>query len=181
MPCEQLGLLLDFAGGDREGGATHGRRSTSVRAPPHRRVVGIAVHDLHVAHADAELVGDDLRERRLLALTVRRRADEHVHLAGRMKSYDRAFPEPSLESDRPRNLWRPEAADLDVGRDADAEILALPSPCLLLGAKRVVVDVLQRFVEGTLIVPAVVLEASDNVVTIAERWDQIAPADLHRI
>ena len=95
---EELRLVLDLARRDGERGAADRRRPAAVRAPAHRRVVGVAVNHLHVVDVDAELVGDDLREGRLLALAVRRRADEHVHLAARMEADDGAFPQAALES-----------------------------------------------------------------------------------
>ena len=67
---ERLRLVLDLPRRDRERRPADGRRPAAVRAPAHRRVVGVAVHDLHVVDGDAHLVGDDLRERRFLALPV---------------------------------------------------------------------------------------------------------------
>ena len=144
---QKPGLLLDLARGHRQRRPTDRGRAAAAGAPPHRRVVRVAVHDLHVRHGEAELVGDDLRERRLFALAVRGRADEHVHFPARVDTNDRAFPETALESHRTRDLRRPEPADFDVGRDADAEVAALLARRCLLTPEILVPDVRQRFVE----------------------------------
>ena len=99
MARQQLRLLLDLPRGDRERRAAHRRRAAAVGAPSHRRGLGVAVNDLHVADADAEFIRDDLREGRLLALAVRRRSDEDVRFAAWMEADDRAFPEAALETD----------------------------------------------------------------------------------
>ena len=68
-----------------------------------------------------ELGGDDLGEGGLLALAVRRGADEDVHLAARVEAEDGAPPQPALEPDRAGHLRGSEAAHLDVGRQSDAQ------------------------------------------------------------
>ena len=78
-------------------------------------------NDFDVVDADADLAGDELREGGFFALTVRRGADEDVHLAGGMDADDRALPESALKADRAGDLRRTQAADLDVGADADAD------------------------------------------------------------
>ena len=50
---------------------------------PLTRLPGVAVQDLDVLERHAELVGDDLAPRRLVALAVRGRAGDHLDLAGR--------------------------------------------------------------------------------------------------
>ncbi len=112
--------------------------------------------DLDVVDVDADLVGDDLREGRLFALTVRRGADEDVDLAARVEADDRALPETALEADRAGDLRWPEPADLDVGADADAQIAALLAQPRLLVAQILVADVIERLVERALVVAAVV-------------------------
>ena len=181
MTRQQPCFLLDLARRNRECRAADGGRSAAVGAPPHRGVVRVAVHDLHVVDTDAKLVGHDLREGRFLPLAVRRRADEHVHLAGRVHPDDRAFPQTSLEPDRARHLRRAETADLDVGRDADADVAALRARRRLLPAEVLVADVRQRLVEHRLVIAAVVLEARDHIVAVVERRNQIAPPDFSRV
>src|SRR5215467_294362 len=46
-------------------------RTAAVGAEPERRLVGIAVHYLDVRRRDTDLLGDHLRERRLVSLTLR--------------------------------------------------------------------------------------------------------------
>ena len=71
----------------------------AVGTPTHGRGVGVAVHDFHVVHVNADFVGDDLGEGGLLALAVRRGADKHVHLAGGVDAHGGAFPQPTAETD----------------------------------------------------------------------------------
>src|SRR5262245_16865326 len=122
MAGQQLRLVLDLACRDGQRCTADRRRAAAVGAPAHRRVLGVAVDDANVVHRDAELVADDLGERRFLSLPVRRCADEDVYLAARMETDDRGFPESALEADRAGNLRRPEAADLDVETDANTDV-----------------------------------------------------------
>ena len=96
---------------DRQPAAAH-------RAVALRGVGRVAVVDDDLVEVGAEVVGDDLGEGRLLPLAVRRDAGEDRDLAARLDAHGRA-------------LARPEAADLDVGGEADAEVAALlrgPAP-----------------------------------------------------
>ena len=82
LPLEVVGRALERRGGDDPGlvahlarderrrRAGHRRRARAVGAEAERRVVGVAVDDLDVLRRDAELVADDLRERRLVALAL---------------------------------------------------------------------------------------------------------------
>jgi MacB-like periplasmic core domain len=70
-----------------------------------------------------------LSEGRLFALAVRRRADEDVDLAARMKADDRAFPESTLEPDRASHLRRSQAADFDVDAALVSSFVILAWPC----------------------------------------------------
>src|SRR5207237_3926876 len=123
------------------------RRAAAVGAPSHRRGLGVAVNDLHVADADAEFIRDNLREGRLLALAVWRRADDDVRLAARVETHDRARPQSALEADGSRNLRRTKAADLDIQPDADADVAPFLPRLRLLVAQRGVIGVRQRLVE----------------------------------
>ena len=156
---QQFGLFLDLPRRYRQRRAADGGRPAAIGPPAHGRVIRITVHDLDVVDRKPELVGHDLGKRRFLSLPVRRRADEHVDLAGRMHPDDRALPEAALEPDRPRHLGRPEAADFNVGADADADVPPTLAGGRLIGAQLVVADVRQRLVERRLVVPAVVLQA----------------------
>ena len=56
----------------------HRRRAAAVGAEPERRAVGVAVDHLDVLRRDAELLGDDLGERRLVALALGLAADRRA-------------------------------------------------------------------------------------------------------
>src|SRR5439155_999249 len=101
--------------------ATDRRGSTAVRPPPLGRRLRVARDDLDVLDRDAELVRHDLRERGLLALAVRLPADIGADDPRRIHAHDRRVVQAAAEPDRPRHLRGTEAADLAVGRDADAE------------------------------------------------------------
>ncbi len=59
--------------------------------------------------------------------------DEDVDLTGGMESDDRALPQAALEPDGPRHLGGPEAADLHIRRQTDAEVAPVLSAfCLLV-------------------------------------------------
>src|SRR5262249_19094789 len=150
----------------RQRGAADCGRAAAVGAPAHRRILRVAVDHLDVVDADAQFVCDDLRERRLFALTVRRRADEHVHLAAWMEADDRAFPEPALEPNPTRHLRRTEATDLDVERDTDADVAPLLARRLLLGPKLLIIHAFECLREHALVVAAVVCETRDDRVTV---------------
>ena len=88
--------------------------------------------DLDVLHRQAQLVGGDLRERRLVALTVRVRTGEDRHLSGRVHAHGGALVESRLRAERARHLGGSEPASLDVGGEADAEVAALLPQLVLL-------------------------------------------------
>ena len=92
-----------------------------------------------------------LREGRLLALAVGRDAGEDRDIAAR------------LDPDR-RALVRPEAAYLDIGRDADAEVAALLARGFLLFAKAGVVGDFECLVERLLVLAGVVVLAGQRRV-----------------
>ena len=84
MRRELAGLVPDLAGRHRGRGAGDRRRARGVRAQAVRRGVRVAVLDLDVPHREAELLGDDLGEGRLVALALGLDADAGEDLAGRM-------------------------------------------------------------------------------------------------
>ena len=81
---DQARLVAHLARDDRDRGAGDRRRAAAVGAEPVGRLVGVAVAHLDVLGRDAELLGDDLRERRLVALALRLRADADDGLARRV-------------------------------------------------------------------------------------------------
>src|SRR6201999_1133361 len=109
------------------------RRTRPVGAEPVRRLVGVAVADLDVLGRDAELLGDDLRERRLVALALRLRRERHDGLAGRVHAQVRAVVHRQPEDVHVRA--RAGADALGEERDADAHQLAARALLRLLAAQ----------------------------------------------
>src|SRR5262249_16951898 len=81
MRREQACLVADLACCDGRGRTRDRRRPGRVRAETVGRRVRVAVFDLDVADREAELLGDDLRERRLVALALRLHTDSREYLA----------------------------------------------------------------------------------------------------
>ena len=66
------------------GGAADGEAAAAIGAHAERDLGGVAVDDVDLGDRHAELVGDELREGRLVALAVAVRAGEDGDAAGRM-------------------------------------------------------------------------------------------------
>src|SRR6185312_13244102 len=147
-------LVADLARRDGRGGTCHRRRARRVRAEPVGRGVGIAVFDLDVAHREAELLGDDLGERRLVPLALRLDADPGEDLTGRVYT-DLAGIEHLQPEDVEVVRWA-RANDLGKAADADAHELATGTLFGLLLAQVVVADQVERLLERTAVVTRVV-------------------------
>ena len=109
---------------------------TAVPLPPVPRPNAVdravALHDRDVVELDAELLGDDLRHRRLDALAVRAGTERDGHLPARVHAHDRGLGA--------HRVHHP-GARLDVEPEPDAEEPAvLGERALLFGAERVVAD-----------------------------------------
>ena len=98
-------------------GAADRQAATAVGAHAERDLGRVAVHHIHLVDRHAELVGNELRERRLVALAVAVRAGEHRHAAGRVDADFRHFVEAGAGTQRshdlaggrcrrPRRRWR---------------------------------------------------------------------------
>ena len=111
---KSLGLFLYFPGRQDHCGARYGRGTASVCSPPHRGDGCVAMDYRNVVDVDADFRGDDLGESRLLTLTVRRRTDHYVDLAGGVEANDRALPQPALESDGACDLRWSKSTDLHI-------------------------------------------------------------------
>jgi hypothetical protein len=111
----------------------------------------------------AESVGHDLRERGLVALTLRARAGDQAH-------------RPVVGDREPRVLAAP-ARDLHVARDADTEQPRIVAPATLglLAPERVVVRQPEGLVERLLVGSRVVAGVRDGPVR--EPVDEVPPAD----
>ena len=70
MGRDLLGLVAQFARHHGGRGAAHRSAAARVRAEPVRGVVGVPLLDHDVHGGDAQLLGYDLRERRLMTLAL---------------------------------------------------------------------------------------------------------------
>src|SRR5207237_4724808 len=78
---------------------------------------------------------------------------------------------------------RRDAADLDVAREADAEVAAALARHLLLGAQAAVVDEVERAVERRFVVARVVREPAQDARVVRERvlGDEVLPPHLRGV
>ena len=92
MGGDFLGLGFDFL--QRLEDCRHANRAgaRAVSAHAHLHLVGIAVHDRDIVDRNAEPLGDELREGRLVALPVRMRAGQDLDRADRIDPHFRRFP-----------------------------------------------------------------------------------------
>ena len=84
MAGEPGELVAQRRGGELAGAARDHHRAAGEGAPAIRRPIGVAMDDADLRRLDAELVGDQLGERRRQALAVRRGADPRLDVAGRV-------------------------------------------------------------------------------------------------
>src|SRR5574340_1102818 len=84
-----------------------------------------------------------------------------------------------VETDRQR-AFGTNAARLDVGGDANAHQLALGTLLSLLSAQVLVVDEAQCFIQGSLVVTAVIYSAGGRLVRELIRLKEIEPAYFSR-
>ena len=147
-------LVPDLAGDQRRGGARHRRRAAAVGAQPERGLVGVAVHDLDVGGRDADLLGDDLGERRLVALALALHDTRTTALpVGWMRSSEpSAMPRPRMSM----SLRGPGADGLGEEGDADAHQLAAFALLGLLAPQLVVAGDAHGLAHGRLVVAGVV-------------------------
>src|SRR6185436_3079440 len=101
---EPTALLSDLGRRLRQGVTTETRAAAPERADRLRGAERVAVAHDHVLVGHAELVGDDLGERRLVSLAVRARAGDRRDLAAALDPDDAALPAEHV-------------GRLDIGRD----------------------------------------------------------------
>ena len=176
-----LALGDDLVGGLDDGRAADGERSRAVGSERVVRSSGVAVQHGDVLERHAELVGDDLREGRLVALTVTVRAGDHRHRTGHVDADLTDFEQSHPGAERDRHLGRREPAGLDVAGEADAALLAGRFRSRPPGAEPTVVDVPQGLVEARLVVARVVGERHRRVVREVAGLDEVPPPDLARV
>ena len=152
---DRPGLGDHLLRGVHDGDAADDQRARAVGVQPLVRDLGVAVQHLDVLERDAELVRDDLAPRRLVALAVRRDADDHLDLAERQHPDGRVLPTPADVALRAR-------ATRDGASPHISVKVEMPMPSctgsfrvaalLLLAAQAVVVEQLRRLGGGRLVV-----------------------------
>jgi len=115
------------------GASTNGKAATAIGAHAEGHLGGVAMHDIHIGHGDAQLVGDQLREGRLMALPMGMRAGQHRDAAGRVHADRANLIQAGTGAERADHGRGGDAAGLQIGGDADAAQLAAR---LGLGATR---------------------------------------------
>ena len=135
--------------------------------------------DLDVLRRDAELLGDDLRERRLVALALRLGADADDRLARRVHPQVGAVVHRQTED--VHVLARPRADALGEERDADAHQLAAGALLRLLAAQLLVAGDVHRHAHRLGVVPGVVRPAGGRLVRELLGGDEAAHPQLDRI
>ena len=141
------------------------------------RGVGVAVLDLDVGDREAQLLGDDLGERRLVALALRLDADPGEDLARRVDP-DLARVE-HLQAEDVEVVGRPGADDLRERADADAHQLAALARFSACSRRRsVVADHVHRQLERGRVVARVVLPAGRRLVRELVGLDEVLHPEL---
>ncbi len=176
---DDLRLVADLAGHQRGGRSRHRRRPAAVGAEPERRVVGVAVHHVDVVGRDADLLGDDLRERRLVALALALHRQPYDGLAGRVHAQLAAVGHP--EPQDVHVLAGTGADGLGEERDADPHQLAALALLGLLAPQLVVPGHVEADVEGALVLAGVVDPAGLGGVGELVGLDEVLPAQRDRV
>src|ERR1700761_1045723 len=112
--------------------------------------------NLDALDRDAEPVGDQLGESRLVPLTVAVRTGQHRDAAGRVDADRGAFEEAGPRAERADNSRRGNAAGLDVRGDAEATQFAATQRLTTPLLEALNIGRLQRQFEGRKVVAAVV-------------------------
>ncbi len=153
MSRQPLGLVDHLDAGHTDRHTTHRQASAAIGAVTHGRSFGgVAMSHLNRFVRNAERVRHDLGERRVMALAMRVRPHIDGDAAGGMDAYLRRLDESHTGRRRGR-CARPEPADLDPRRYADAEVATLLAQSFLLATKVFVVGELERLVERLVVVP----------------------------
>ena len=176
---DDLRLVAHLAGHERGGGPRHRRRPAAVRTEPERRVVGVAVHHLDVLGRDAELVGDDLGERRLVSLALRHHRQSDHRLAGRVHPQLAAVGH--AETEDVHVLPRSGADGLGEERDADAHQLAALALLRLFPAQLVVAGHRHRLAHRRFVVARVVDPAGLRRVRELVGLDEVLQPQFRRV
>ena len=179
MGRDQPGLVAQLAGDHGGRCATDRCRSRGIGAETVGRVVGVALLHRDVAGGDAELVGDDLRERRLVALSLRLDAELEDRLAGRVHAQLSGVEH--LDPGDVEVLVVAGAHDFGEAGDADADQPTLLARLRLLLAQVLVADGVERLAQCGRIVTGVVDEAGCGGVGELLGLDEVAHAQVSRV
>jgi hypothetical protein len=142
-------------------------------------VVGIAVLDDDVVRGDAELVADDLRERRLVSLALGLRPDLQDRLAGGVHPQLRGVEHLDAED----VVLAAVAGSERLGHhgDADPEPSSLGQGCLLLAQEVLVADGFQPDVEALLVLSRVDEEPEGRAVWELLVLEKVDPPQFGRV
>ena len=155
----------DLVGGPRHHNRAEAHRAAGARSPTDGHAVGVPGDEAHLLEIDAQPLGQDLGEARLMPL------------AGRQCAEDELDPPLGVHGDL-RALARRPAVQLDVVGEADAAVAAAPAR---LGPARLEprpVGEGHGAVERRRVVPAVVDQAEGIAIRHGGRRHQVAPAQL---
>src|SRR3989454_1720430 len=180
MRRDLFGLLLDLHGADVNRVSIERGAPAAIGVHAHRTNRGVAMLHIDVTDRDAENVCRDLGVCRLVTLAVGRAANDHRGFAGEMDVDDRHSPERDPHRGLRRHR-RPQATDLDIGGQADAEVLALLALLRLLTPQPLVIDHLQRPVEGDAVVARIVSKTEEGGERLVLDANEILSPDLGRI
>src|SRR5215510_9440223 len=158
------------------------------RDRPHARERVHLVHDGDVLGRQPELVGDDLRDHCLVALALRRRAEDRDDAAERVDLDRRRVDgtglgqvlglRAELRVERGGHVAHVRHRRVDRQREPDPDVAARRPRFRLLAPQLVVARQLQRFVEDGLVVAAVVEPAGRRPVWKLIWLNQISPPDF---
>ena len=172
-----LDALLQALTADHERAATGHRRAASPGPPAEGCLAGVTEDDLHVFERDSEPLGHHLRERGVLALPVRMRAERDGHLAARSHPEVRRLVRRHVDADRVPEA-RAVAGLLGVRADTDPAVDALRAELLVLLSQRIVVDQLERLLERLEVTARLVVHPGRRRVRELLTLDHVLPEEL---
>jgi hypothetical protein len=181
MGGDLLALLDDLVAGVDDRLAADRDRARAVGAHADRGLLGIAVDKLHILDRHAELLGDQLRERGLMALAMGMGAGQHLDHAGVAEADLGALPQADAAAQRTDHGGRRDATPLNVAGQADPTQLALG----LRGREPLdeipIVGKLECLVEMGFVVARVVRQRHRRLVREGIRGDEVLAAQIGRI
>src|SRR5262249_11111702 len=110
MRCDLFPLRDNFVDRLHDRRTADGERPRAVGSHSERISARIAVHDVATVDRDAESIGDNLRDRRLVTLAVAVRAREHGYTARRMHANLTSLIETGARAERTSHVRRGQSA-----------------------------------------------------------------------